>query len=277
MNMNGVLPEGEYADCANGYRMHYIDQGEGPVVVWLHGSGPGASGHSNFKGNYPVIAAAGYRCIVLDIVGFGFSDKPDDVDYPLAFFVECAKQTLDAIGVSRCTVVGNSLGGAIAIGMALEYPQLVENLILMAPGGLSAMAEYQQMAGMQKMFQVYGSGEALTHDVMKDLFAYGLMHDPKHATDELVAERMQIMAIMNGQVMAAMAIPELTERLQELTCPVLGFWGTNERMMPDSGILNFAKNCNNLRFIMQSECGHWVMVEHEDMFNRECLAFLESN
>jgi 4,5:9,10-diseco-3-hydroxy-5,9,17-trioxoandrosta-1(10),2-diene-4-oate hydrolase len=275
--MNGVLPEGEYADCANGYRMHYIDQGEGPVVLWLHGSGPGASGHSNFKGNYPVVAAAGYRCIVLDIVGFGFSDKPDDVEYPLSFFVECAKQTLDTLGVDRCTVVGNSLGGAIAIGMALEYPQLVGNLILMAPGGLSPMAEYQQMAGMQKMFQVYGSGEALTHAVMKDLFAFGLMHDPKHATDELVAERMQIMAIMNGQVMAAMAIPELTERLQELTCPVLGFWGTNERMMPDSGILNFAKNCNNLHLILQSECGHWVMVEHEDMFNRECLAFLEAN
>lgn len=277
MNMNGVLPEGRYADCANGYRMHYIDQGEGPVVVWLHGSGPGASGHSNFKGNYPVIAAAGYRCIVLDIVGFGFSDKPDDVEYPLSFFVECAKQTLDVLGVDKCALVGNSLGGAIAIGMALEFPELVEKLILMAPGGLSPMAEYQQMAGMQKMFQVYGSGEALTHDVMKDLFAFGLMHDPKHATDELVAERMQIMAIMNGQVMSAMAIPELTERLAELSCPVLGFWGANERMMPDSGILNFAKNCQNLRLILQSECGHWVMVEHEDMFNRECLAFLEAN
>lgn len=207
MNMNGVLPEGRYADCANGYRMHYIDQGEGPVVVWLHGSGPGASGHSNFKGNYPVIAAAGYRCIVLDIVGFGFSDKPDDVEYPLSFFVECAKQTLDVLGVDKCALVGNSLGGAIAIGMALEFPELVEKLILMAPGGLSPMAEYQQMAGMQKMFQVYGSGEALTHDVMKDLFAFGLMHDPKHATDELVAERMQIMAIMNGQVMSPWPSP----------------------------------------------------------------------
>lgn len=74
-----------------------------------------------------------------------------------------------------------------------------------------------------------------------------------------------------------MAIPELTERLAELSCPVLGFWGANERMMPDSGILNFAKNCQNLRLILQSECGHWVMVEHEDMFNRECLAFLEAN
>ena len=53
MKMNGRLPEDKYADCANGYRIHYIDQGEGEVVVFLHGSGPGASGHSNFKGNYP--------------------------------------------------------------------------------------------------------------------------------------------------------------------------------------------------------------------------------
>ena len=146
----------------------------------------------------------------------------------------------------------------------------------MAPGGLSPMDEYREMPGMQKMFQVYGSGEALTHEVMKDLFAFGLMHDPVHATDELVKERMQIMGIMNGQVMSAMAIPELTGRLQELQCPVLGFWGANERMMPDSGIMNFAKNCPNLRLIIQSECGHWVMVEHEALFNRMCIDFLQN-
>ena len=198
------------------------------------------------------------------------------MEYPLSFFVECAKQTLDVIGVDKCTVVGNSLGGAIAIGMALEHPELVEKLILMAPGGLSPMEEYGQMPGMQKMFQVYGSGEALTHEVMKDLFAFGLMHNPQHATDELVKERMQIMATMNGQVMSAMAIPVLVDRLQELGCPVLGFWGSNERMMPDSGIMNFAKNCPNLRLILVSECGHWVMVEHEGMFNRMCLDFLQN-
>ena len=210
--MNGVLPEHRYAECANGYRMHYIDRGEGPVVVWLHGSGPGASGHSNFKGNYPAISDAGYRSIVLDIVGFGFSDKPENEQYTLDFFVECAAQALDAIGIDRCVVVGNSLGGAIAIGLALARPQLVEKLILMAPGGLSSMEEYGQMPGMQKMFAVYGSGEPVTHDVMKELFAFGLMHDARHATDELVAERMQVMALMNSQVMASMQIPELGSR-----------------------------------------------------------------
>lgn len=275
MAMIGLLPEGSYAHCANGYKIHYLDQGEGEVVLFLHGSGPGASGHSNFKGNYPALVNEGYRCIIVDLIGYGFSDKPDDVDHPLSFFVQCIKQTLDCAGVEKCTVVGNSLGGAIAIGLALDFPELVEKLILMAPGGLSELAEYQQMPGMQKVFQVFGSGEPVTPAVMKDLFASGLMHNPSFATDDLVAERMQIMQIMNGHVMATMNVPVLTERLSELRCPVLGFWGLNERMMPENGIMALAHNVGQLQLVLLSECGHWVMVEHEALFNRQCLDFLQ--
>jgi len=276
MEMKGLLPEGKYADCANGHRMHYLDEGTGDVVVFLHGSGPGASGHSNFKGNYPYLVDAGYRCIVPDLVGYGFSDKPDDVDHPLSFFVECIKQILDVAGVERCTLVGNSLGGAVAIGLTLDYPELVEKLILMAPGGLSELPEYQAMPGMQKVFEVFGSSEPVTHEVMKDLFAFSLMHNPAHATDELVAERLQIMQIMNGHVMATMKVPTLTDRLNEIKCPVLGFWGMDERMMPENGIMALAKNIETLRLILVTQCGHWVMVEHEDMFNRSCLDFLNN-
>ena len=274
--MKGLLPEGHYADCANGQRIHYLDEGPatGEVVVYLHGSGPGASGYSNFKGNYPSLVAAGYRCIIPDLVGYGFSDKPTDVDHPLAFFVECIRQTLECAGVDRCTVIGNSLGGAVALGLALDDPQRVEKLILMAPGGLSEMPEYQAMPGMQKVFKVFGSGEPVTPEVMKDLFATGLMHDPEFATDELVAERMQIMKIMNGHVMATMSVPVLTGRLQEIQCPVLAFWGLDEKMMPENGIMALARNIPHLRLILVSECGHWVMVEHEDMFNRACLDFI---
>jgi 4,5:9,10-diseco-3-hydroxy-5,9,17-trioxoandrosta-1(10),2-diene-4-oate hydrolase len=109
---------------------------------------------------------------------------------------------------------------------------------------------------------------------MKDLFATGLMHDPEFATDELVAERMQIMQIMNGHVMATMSVPVLTDRLQEIQCPVLAFWGLDEKMMPENGIMALARNIPHLRLILVSECGHWVMVEHEDMFNRACLDFI---
>jgi len=269
-----VLPEGRFADCANGYRMHYLDQGTGPVVVFLHGSGPGASGHSNFKGNYPWLVEQGLRRIVPDLVGYGFSDKPDDVDYPLSFFTECVRQTLDAAGIERCSLIGNSLGGAIALQFALDYPQMTEKLVLMAPGGLNAKEEYFQMPGMQQMAKVFASGQTVTPAVMKELFASSLMHDPRYATDELVAERLEIMRLMNGRVMATMQVPELTARLRELGMPVLAFWGLDERMMPESGIMKLAKNTPDIRLVLVSNCGHWVMVEHQGMFNRLTLDFL---
>ncbi len=275
MGMIGLLPEANYAECANGYKMHYLDEGDGDVVLFLHGSGPGASGYSNFKGNYPFLVEAGYRCIVPDHIGYGFSDKPDDRDHPLSFFVECIKQTLDVAGVSKCSIVGNSLGGAIALGLALDYPDLVDKLILMAPGGLSDLPEYQAMPGMQKVFQVFGSGEPVTPAVMKDLFATGLMHNPALATDELVAERMQIMEIMNGHVMATMQIPNLVDQLPNIEHPTLGFWGMDEKMMPESGLMKMVKGIPHMRTILVNECGHWVMVEHEGVFNRACLDFLQ--
>lgn len=277
MTESEPLPEGHYVDCPNGQRIHYIDVGEGPAVVFLHGSGPGASGHSNFKGNYPAWAAQGYRCLVPDLIGFGFSDKPADVEYPLDFFVECVQQTLDAIGVTRAAFVGNSLGGAVAIGLALANPAMVEKLILMAPGGLSEREAYLQMPGMQKMFEVYFSEEPINATSLRALFEFGLVHDPRHITDALIAERLQVMNLMNSQVMLTMDIPHLTERLTQLQCPVLVFWGANDQMMPDSGILALVQHCANMKMITLSECGHWAMVEYEALFNRECLHFLASD
>ena len=138
-------PQDRIAELPDGMRLHYLDSGQGPVVVWLHGSGPGASGHSNFKGNYPAFAAAGFRNIVLDLPGFGRSDKPADAHYNLDFFVSRLSAFLDVLGIERCTLLGNSLGGAIALGQALARPELVERLILMAPGGVEERETYFQM------------------------------------------------------------------------------------------------------------------------------------
>lgn len=270
------IPEHQYATLPNGYRIHYLDEGKGPVVVFLHGSGNGASGYSNFKHNYPALVEAGYRVIVPDMIGFGYSDKPDDVEYPLDFFIECMKQLLDVVGIDRYTLVGNSLGGAVALGFALAHPDHVERLVLMAPGGLNDLPDYLAMPGMAMMFGLFNSGEPVTEARMKEFFRKAFVVDPDCVTDELVRERFEIMKLQNPQVIKTMKVPNMTDRLGEIGCPALTLWGLNENMMPDSGIMKLAKGLKNGRMVLVPNCGHWVMMEHRELFNRMVLEFLRN-
>jgi 4,5:9,10-diseco-3-hydroxy-5,9,17-trioxoandrosta-1(10),2-diene-4-oate hydrolase len=275
MSAKDYLPEGSYSDLANGQRVHYLDIGSGPVVVFLHGSGSGASGHSNFKMNYNWLAKQGFRVIVPDLIGYGFSDKPADVDYHLDFFVQCIKQNLDAIGVDKCSLVGNSLGGAIALKFTLDYPESVEKMLLMAPGGIENQPDYFTMPGMQVMRETFMSPDPITPAVMKNFISKALVYQQSVVTDELVQERWEVMQTQNQQVIKSMVVPNMEDRLGEINCPVFGLWGANETMMPERGFMTLAKGIKNIKMTMVSECGHWVMVEHAAYFNRALLDFLQ--
>lgn len=266
------IPEGKYAQLANGYKIHYLDQGNGHPVVFLHGSGSGASGHSNFKGNYPYLVANGYRVIVPDHIGYGYSDKPDNVEYPLEFFVECIKQTLDTLGVSKCSLIGNSLGGAVAIKFALDYPSMVQSLVLMAPGGLEEQMDYFTMPGMQIMKEVFMGG--MNRDALEQFIRKALVFKDACVDEELVEERWDIFQKQNMQVIKTMKVQNMTAQLPHIECPSLCFWGMNENMMPETGIMKLAKGLKNSRVVLVSECGHWVQAEHKDMFNRYTFDFL---
>lgn len=270
------IPEGEYLTTADGLRIHYLQAGpeDGEVVLFLHGSGNGASGYSNFKGNYPVLAEAGYRCIVPDMVGFGYSDKPEDVDYHLDYFVESLKQSLDTLGIDKVTLVGNSLGGAVALGFALAHPDRLARLILMAPGGLNDLPDYLAMPGMADMFALFQSEEPVTEARMKEFFIKAFVVNPDCVDDELVHERFEMMKLQNPRVMQTLVVPNMTEELGRIKTPTLTLWGLNENMMPDSGIMRLAKGLPNGRMVLVPNCGHWVMIEHQDLFNRTVLDFL---
>ena len=266
------LPLDRIAELPDGMRLHYLDSGQGPVVVWLHGSGPGASGHSNFKGNYPAFSAAGFRNIVLDLPGFGRSDKPADAHYNLDFFVSRLSAFLDVLGIARCTLLGNSLGGAIALGQALARPDLVERLILMAPGGVEERETYFQMEGIKRMVATYAAGP-MGVEQMRHVMALQL-YDASQLDDALLAERAAVAATQPANLFSTMLVPNMTERLHELKCPILGFWGTNDNFNPASGAMKILDHAPQARFIMLNRCGHWVQVEHADLFNRSCIDFL---
>src|SRR5436190_5962408 len=107
---------------AGDHDIHLKETGSGPAVVFLHGSGPGASGLSNFRQNVDAFVEAGYRVVLPDMIGYGASSKPEGLDYTLALFTDTLYEALAAHGIARASLVGNSLGGGVAIQMALDHP-----------------------------------------------------------------------------------------------------------------------------------------------------------
>ena len=273
-----AIPEGKYLDIGDisglPQRIHYHEQGEGEVVIFLHGAGGGASGYSNFKGNYPAFAEAGYRSIVPDLIGYGLSSKPDLPQYDLDLFIAGVKGLVDGLGLKNVTLLGNSLGGAVALGYALAYPQDVARLILMAPGGVEDLDTYLAMPGIANMFEIYKSGKTGA-DAMRAVMTMQLF-DPSLLTEEIINERAPIALTQTNAARSILKVPNMTARLHELRCPVFGFWGVNDQFNPVSGTTKLLDNCPNARMVMLNRCGHWVQVEHREMFNRSCIDFMQN-
>lgn len=271
-----AVPEGKYADVGSGITMHYHDEGSGEqgAVLFVHGSGPGASGWSNFKGNYPFLVEHGFRTIVPDTLGYGYSTKPSEGTYSLSDVAAQYKALLDSVGVERANVVGNSQGGAIAIAMALEYPDLVKKLVLMAPGGLEAREVYMEMEGIKAMIRVLFK-EGISKETMRKVFTLQL-HDESLVTDEIIEERYQIAMTQHKDNIARIVVKNQEDRLSEIGCPVLCFWGLDDKFCPPTGATKVAERCKDSRTMLLSRCGHWVMVEHQSLFNALTLHFLEN-
>jgi 4,5:9,10-diseco-3-hydroxy-5,9,17-trioxoandrosta-1(10),2-diene-4-oate hydrolase len=269
-----AVPEGKYTDIGGGLRIHYHEAGEGFPVVFVHGSGPGASGWSNFKGSFPYFAESGFRAIVPDTLGFGYSSKPEDVDYDFDFVLGGLKRLLAALGITRCALVGNSHGGAMSIQLALDDPDLVSKLVLMAPGGLEERERYMEMKGIRSMMKAVLAPEGITRESMRKVFGHQLF-DATQITDAIVEERFQIAEKQPKRVLSSLRVPYLAPRLGDMACPVLAFWGNEDQFCPVSGATTLSERCKKSRVMRISQCGHWVMVEHAKMFNEISVGFLK--
>lgn len=269
-------PQSHFTKLPNGVQLHYHILGatDAPVVFFLQGSGPGASGWLNFRYNAQYFADHGFRVVIPDLPGFGDSDKPDR-DYTLDFFTECVLQFADQLDVSRFALVGNSLGGAVSLGVALTKPERVSHLIVMGCGGLEDQITYfQKMEGIQAMTKVPLGSAEFTPEYLKQVLRL-IVYDPKHITDELIEERFRVLKNQNPAVFKRMVIPNLSSRLGEIKTPILGFWGGQDRFCPISGAETLVTQGNDVQMITLSHCGHWVMIEYPELFNRRCVEFLQ--
>ncbi|MDA9581290.1 alpha/beta fold hydrolase [Draconibacterium sp.] len=267
----------QFLETSRGLSIHYTDHpatgAESGTLVFIHGSGPGASGWSNFKHNIAAFQVAGYRCVVYDQWGYGKTDKPTDIDHTLDFFVEGLTELLDGLALQTVTLVGNSLGGAVALGMALTQPQRVNQLILMAPGGIESREAYFAMEGIQTMVKHPMGSPEFTRDVLAKLLTL-LVYKAEIVDQELIDERWTTLQTQNSHVLATMAIPDLSEQIGQLEQPMLVFWGTEDKFCPASGVWKILKGAGNVQAELLNHCGHWVMTEYPALFNRRSLEFL---
>ena len=259
---------------AGGYDIRVQEAGSGPVVVFIHGSGPGASGASNFRKNFADFVAAGYRVILPDMIGYGASSKPEGLDYTLALFTDTLYDALRQHGIERATLVGNSLGGGVALQMTLDHPGFAEKLILMAPGCVATRESYFIMPGIAKMVSGFGSPDFNLAE-QRQLIA-NLMHADAHAhiTDALVEERFAVARTQPKDVLARMRTPDLSPRLGEIKQPIFVLWGLNDEFCPEVHSRLFLAACANVRAITFARTGHWVQVERTAEFNRYSIDFL---
>jgi len=259
--IEGGPPEGQYIK-AGPIRMHYLEFGDpnGRVVVFLHGSGPGNSAWANFHLNKDAFVEAGFRVLMPDMIGFGYTDKPLNLgDYTLKLFCDTLMEALIGLGVGECSFIGNSLGGGVAIQIALENPGFVRKLILMGPGCLEAQGDYWSMPGIAKMMEANKAGMSKeTQGEVMRLFTY----DPAHVTSELIDMRWAIAQDQPKEVLTTMKTPEL---------------GPRDEFMPPQGKEKCLRANATSRLIEVNACGHWVMIEHAAMFNSASIDFLENS
>ena len=114
---------------AGGIETSYLEAGSGETVLMLHGSGPGVSALANWQHNIPTFAQR-FRVLAPDIVGFGATERADDIVYSLRIWTDHVWAFLDAHGIEKTAIVGNSLGGRIALQMATDRPDRITKMVL---------------------------------------------------------------------------------------------------------------------------------------------------
>ena len=256
----------------------YDDIGSGPPVVMLHGTGPGASGWSNFRQTVPAFADR-YRVIVPDLPRYGKSSKVPIRGPRLTVLSGIMAKFFEAIGVSGANIIGNSMGGQTAMKLAIDRPELVNKLVVMGSPPLGPSAFSPSPSEAIRLIEGYYKGDGPSLGKMRQLLS-AMVYDQSLLTDEVVQARYE--SSIDPEVIEANKGPKweiesLEGQLGRLTAPVLIVWGQDDRAAPlDIGI-RMVRELPNARLVLLSHCGHWAQVEKATEFNALVRTFFDTD
>ncbi|MFD4440105.1 alpha/beta fold hydrolase [Nocardia sp. NPDC058519] len=263
--------------------LRYHEAGEGPPLLLLHGSGPGVTGWRNFRGNLAVFAER-FRCLVLEFPGFGVSD--DFGGHPMITALDSVVRFVDALGLDSVDIIGNSMGGGVALNYAIAHPERVGKLVtiggigrnLFSPGpgeGIKLLQEFTEEPTRERLIQ----------------WLHSMVYDPTMVTEELIEERWtqatdpatldsarrmysKAAFAMMIKAMEASDAPPPWAMLHKVAAPTLITWGRDDRVSPLDMALIPMRTIPRAELHVFPNCGHWAMIERKDEFESAVLAFL---
>jgi pimeloyl-ACP methyl ester carboxylesterase len=269
----GENPEiGATAD-ANGIKTNYLEAGTGDPVVLIHGSGPGVTSYANWRLVLPALAE-NFRVVAPDMVGFGFSERPANIEYGVQTWADQVVGLMDTLELPKAHLVGNSFGGAIALRIATQHPDRVGKLVLMGSMGVP----FPITEGLERVWGYEPSFENMRK--VLDVFAYSR----DLVNDELAEVRYRGSIQPGFQESFAAMFPAPRQRWVEAMCTpeddirrlphrTLIVHGREDQVIPVQTSLRLMELIDNADLSVFSHCGHWSMIERTEDFNRNVSEF----
>jgi len=262
-----------------GATANYVEMGEGTPIIFIHG----LSGcWQNWLENIPHFARS-HRVVALDLPGFGASPMPPwQVTIPA--YGRFVRDFCERLGIDRCSVVGNSMGGFIASEVAITEPERVDDLTLVSAAGITWARARKEPAEMLARVGRAATPLVLRFELsairrpkIRDLAFRGVFHDPNTLRRELLWENVVPAFKSPGyfDAMRNLVGYDIRDRLAEIGVPTMIVWGRNDRVVPVPAAFSYKKRIGeNAELVAFDDCGHVPQMERPVRFNRVVERFL---
>ena len=261
-----------------GIRTHYAAAGEGKPLLLLHGLGARPMA---WAANIAPLSER-FSVYALDIPGHGDTDKPD-IDYHVVAGARFVRSFMRVLGIDKASLVGNSMGGMLALRTALDFPQSVDKLVLVDAAGLGREVAWSvRLVSLPLVGDIVESTSLRgTRTMLKNIFYdHNLIGDDLvyelHRTRRMPGSKRAILKTIRGEVGLNGLRRKwiMVERLKDLVAPVLILWGAQDRVVPVQHARNAARLALEARLCILDRCGHWPQMEKSSQFNDAVLNFL---
>ncbi|QIX53811.1 alpha/beta hydrolase [Rhodococcus sp. DMU1] len=250
----------------------YLEAGSGDPVVLLHGSGPGVSGWANWQHTIPGLAEH-FRVIAPDTVGYGATSRPGDIVYSLRTWSDHILGLLDVLELDRVSLVGNSLGGRMALDLAERHPERISRMVLMGSPGVG-----MTVTDGLKALRAYEPSLENMRALLLDYFAV----NPSIITDELVRIRYEASLETFDAYRAMFLDPRhkgnelgiTEEQVRSIRTPSLLIHGREDKVVPPEVSWTMVHLLQDADLHVFARCGHWTQIERAAEFNELVVDFL---